>query len=99
LDNIDIRLLRVFVALSDAPGFADAELVLNPSQSTLSTHLAGQAIYDAAQKLFLDLGEFSRRVGSATGSLAGRLRHGASEGTFTCRSLGLQHIIRQFDGL
>ncbi|HXV30661.1 MAG TPA: LysR family transcriptional regulator, partial [Sinorhizobium sp.] len=40
LDNIDIRLLRVFVALVDANGFADAQLALNLSQSTLSTHLA-----------------------------------------------------------
>lgn len=40
LDNIDIRLLRVFVALADANGFADAQLALNLSQSTLSTHLA-----------------------------------------------------------
>jgi len=119
LDNIDIRLLRVFVALADARGFADAQLVLNLSQSTLSTHLAelekrigaqlclrgkqqfrlteaGQATYDAAQKLFLDLDEFNRRVGSATGSLAGRLRLGASDGTFTSRTLGLQHTIRRF---
>lgn len=119
LDNIDIRLLRVFVALVDARGFSDAQLVLNLSQSTLSTHLAelekrigaqlcfrgkqqfrvteaGQATYDAAQKLFLDLDEFTRRVGSATGSLAGRLRLGASDGTFTSRTLGIQHAIRHF---
>ncbi|RKE83365.1 LysR family transcriptional regulator [Rhizobium sp. AG855] len=119
LDNIDIRLLRVFVALADARGFADAQIVLNLSQSTLSTHLAelekrlgaqlclrgkqqfrlteaGQATYNAAQKLFLDLDEFTRRVGSATGSLAGRLRLGASDGTFTSKTLGLQHTIRRF---
>ncbi len=41
LDNIDIRLLRVFVALADAGGFAEAQIALNLSQSTLSTHLAG----------------------------------------------------------
>lgn len=40
LDNIDIRLLRVFVALADAGGFAEAQIALNLSQSTLSTHLA-----------------------------------------------------------
>ncbi|MBC7313472.1 MAG: LysR family transcriptional regulator [Rhizobium sp.] len=40
LDNIDIRLLRVFVVLADASGFSDAQLALNLSQSTLSTHLA-----------------------------------------------------------
>lgn len=40
LDNIDIRLLRVFVALADAGGFAEAQVALNLSQSTLSTHLA-----------------------------------------------------------
>ncbi|ANP90242.1 LysR family transcriptional regulator [Rhizobium leguminosarum] len=40
LDNIDIRLLRVFTALADADGFAEAQIALNLSQSTLSTHLA-----------------------------------------------------------
>ncbi|MFG1464726.1 LysR family transcriptional regulator [Xanthobacter sp. DSM 24535] len=40
LDNIDLRLLRVFVALAEAGGFADAQITLNLSQSTLSTHLA-----------------------------------------------------------
>ncbi|NEI32624.1 LysR family transcriptional regulator [Rhizobium leguminosarum] len=40
LDNIDIRLLRVFTALADANGFAEAQIALNLSQSTLSTHLA-----------------------------------------------------------
>ena len=40
LDNIDLRLLRVFVVLADAGGFADAQIALNLSQSTLSTHLS-----------------------------------------------------------
>lgn len=40
LDNIDIRLLRVFVALAESGGFAEAQVALNLSQSTLSTHLA-----------------------------------------------------------
>lgn len=40
LDNIDLRLLRVFVILADAGSFADAQIALNLSQSTLSTHLA-----------------------------------------------------------
>jgi DNA-binding transcriptional LysR family regulator len=40
LDNIDLRLLRVFVVLADANGFAEAQITLNLSQSTLSTHLA-----------------------------------------------------------
>ncbi|MDQ0392785.1 LysR family transcriptional regulator [Labrys monachus] len=40
LDNIDLRLLRVFVALVEAGGFSGAQIVLNLSQSTLSTHLA-----------------------------------------------------------
>jgi LysR family transcriptional regulator, transcriptional activator for bauABCD operon len=39
LDNIDLRLLRVFVVLADANGFAEAQITLNLSQSTLSTHL------------------------------------------------------------
>lgn len=40
LDNIDLRLLRVFVILAEAGSFADAQIALNLSQSTLSTHLA-----------------------------------------------------------
>jgi DNA-binding transcriptional LysR family regulator len=40
LDNIDLRLLRVFVTLVAAGGFADAQIALNLSASTLSTHLA-----------------------------------------------------------
>ena len=40
LDNIDLRLLRVFVTLAEAGGFAEAQIILNLSSSTLSTHLA-----------------------------------------------------------
>ena len=40
LDNIDLRLLRVFVTLAQEGGFQDAQIALNLSQSTLSTHLA-----------------------------------------------------------
>ncbi len=40
LDNIDLRLLRVFVVLAQEGGFHDAQIALNLSQSTLSTHLA-----------------------------------------------------------
>jgi DNA-binding transcriptional LysR family regulator len=40
LDTIDLRLLRVFITLVDAGGFAGAQIALNLSQSTLSTHLA-----------------------------------------------------------
>jgi DNA-binding transcriptional LysR family regulator len=40
LDNIDLRLLRVFVTLVEGGSFADAQIALNLSQSTLSTHLA-----------------------------------------------------------
>ncbi|MDB5524298.1 MAG: LysR family transcriptional regulator [Rhizobium sp.] len=119
LDNIDIRLLRVFVALADANGFADAQLALNLSQSTLSTHLAelekriggqlcqrgkqqfrltelGQATYDASMKLFRDMDDFTQRVGSATGSLSGRLRLGTSDGVFTSEFLGIQRAISAF---
>ncbi len=39
LDNIDLRLLRVFVAVVDARGFANAQIALNLSPSTLSTHI------------------------------------------------------------
>lgn len=39
LDNIDLRLLRVFVTLVESSGFKEAQIVLNLSQSTLSTHL------------------------------------------------------------
>ncbi|QIB36350.1 LysR family transcriptional regulator [Ancylobacter pratisalsi] len=40
LDNIDLRLLRVFLVLAEEGGFQDAQIALNLSQSTLSTHLA-----------------------------------------------------------
>jgi DNA-binding transcriptional LysR family regulator len=40
LDNIDLRLLRVFVALAEAGSFTGAQIALNLSQSTLSTHIA-----------------------------------------------------------
>ena len=40
LDNIDLRLLRVFVTLAEAGSFPAAQIALNLSQSTLSTHIA-----------------------------------------------------------
>ena len=40
LDTIDLRLLRVFIALADANGFPGAQITLNLSPSTLSMHLA-----------------------------------------------------------
>src|SRR5580704_7795315 len=40
LDNIDLRLLRVFTAVVEAHGFTEAQFALNLSASTLSTHLA-----------------------------------------------------------
>jgi len=40
LDNIDIRLLRVFVTLIESGGFGPAQIALNLSPSTLSTHLS-----------------------------------------------------------
>ena len=40
LDNIDLRLLRVFLTLVEAGNFSNALIALNLSQSTLSTHLA-----------------------------------------------------------
>lgn len=39
LDNIDLRLLRVFVTLAEAGSFSAAQIALNLSQSTLSTHI------------------------------------------------------------
>ena len=116
LDNIDLRLLRVFVVLADAGGFADAQITLNLSQSTLSTHLseletrigarlclrgrnkfrltdAGQATYDAARKLFLDIDDFHARVATTNIGITGRLKIGVSEGVFTSPQLGMQKII------
>ena len=40
LDNIDLRLLRIYTTLVEAGSFVDAVAVLNLSQPTLSTHLA-----------------------------------------------------------
>ncbi|WP_242012968.1 LysR family transcriptional regulator [Acetobacter sicerae] len=39
-DNIDLRLLRVFATLAETGSFSAAQITLNLSQSTLSTHLA-----------------------------------------------------------
>lgn len=39
LDNIDLRLLRVFVELAKAGSFSGAQIALNLSQSTLSIHI------------------------------------------------------------
>ena len=39
LDTIDIRLLRVFMALVEGGGFPAAQVALNLSQPTISTHL------------------------------------------------------------
>src|SRR5262245_33287816 len=40
LDNIGLRLLRVFLTVVEAHGFTEAQFALNLSTSTLSTHLA-----------------------------------------------------------
>ena len=40
LDNIDLRLLRIFVVLAEEEGFPGAQIALGLSQPTLSTHLA-----------------------------------------------------------
>ena len=50
LDNIDLRLLRVFVTLAEAGGFADAQIVLNLSSSTLSTAYARSGPNAASRK-------------------------------------------------
>lgn len=58
LDNIDLRLLRVFVTLAEAGSFSAAQIALNLSQSTLSTHLGalerrlGQPLCDRGRKGF-----------------------------------------------
>lgn len=58
LDNIDLRLLRVFVTLADSGGFAHAQIALNLSQSTLSTHLTalerklGESLCDRGRRGF-----------------------------------------------
>lgn len=40
LDNIELRLLHIFVVLAHAGSFPAAQIALNLSQSTLSTHIA-----------------------------------------------------------
>ena len=40
LSDIDLRLLRVFIAVAESGGFAAAELVLNINRSTISTHIS-----------------------------------------------------------
>lgn len=40
LNDIDLRLLRIFMAVAEFGGFAAAEIELNISRSTISTHIA-----------------------------------------------------------
>lgn len=80
LDNIDIRLLRVFVTLAEARGFAEAQVALNLSQPTLSTHLSelekrlgGQLCYRGRQQFRLT------ELGQATYEAALKLFRGLDE--------------------
>ena len=74
LDNIDLRLLRVFVTLAESGSFQAAQISLSLSQSTLSTHIAA-----LEQKLGGTLCERGRRgfrltpFGEATLQAATRL--------------------------
>ncbi len=40
LDTVDLRLLRVFVAVVEARGFTAAQTVLNVGASTISNHIS-----------------------------------------------------------
>ena len=40
LDNVDLRLLRIFATIVETGGFAGAQIALNLSQSTISTHMS-----------------------------------------------------------
>jgi DNA-binding transcriptional LysR family regulator len=40
LSDIDLRLLRVFIAVTESGGFAAAEIKLNINRSTISTHIS-----------------------------------------------------------
>jgi DNA-binding transcriptional LysR family regulator len=95
LDNIDLRLLRVFVVLVDAGGFSDAQITLNLSQSTLSTHLSALEKRIGSQLCFRGRHKFRLTdVGQATYDAARRLfsdiddfqsRIGAASGGITGR--------------
>lgn len=58
MDNIDLRLLRIFVTLVEAGNFTEAQAELNISQPTLSTHLStleqrlGNRLCDRGRKGF-----------------------------------------------
>lgn len=58
LDNMDLRLLRIFTTLVEAGGFTEAQVELNLSQPTLSTHLStleqrlGNRLCDRGRKGF-----------------------------------------------
>ncbi|EWY40750.1 LysR family transcriptional regulator [Skermanella stibiiresistens SB22] len=119
LDNIDLRLLRVFVTLADAGGFADAQILLNLSQSTLSTHLSalerklgaplcergrrgfrltefGEATYDAAKRLFVEIDAFQSRIGRDRVKLMGQLRIGIVDGVATSPELGIHGALSRY---
>jgi DNA-binding transcriptional LysR family regulator len=40
LSDIDLRLLRVFIAVTESGGFTAAEIKLNINRSTISTHIS-----------------------------------------------------------
>src|SRR5215813_8558763 len=50
ISDIDVRLLRVFVAIVECGGFAAAQAQLNITESTISTHM-----HDLEQRLGLRL--------------------------------------------
>jgi DNA-binding transcriptional LysR family regulator len=53
----------------------------------------GQATYEAATRLFIDVENFGHRIAATKGRLTGRLRLGIVDGVITSRELGLQHIL------
>lgn len=58
IEQIDLRLLRVFTTLVDYDGFEPTQIVLNISQSTLSSH-----IKELEERLGMRLCERGRRTG------------------------------------
>lgn len=95
LDTIDLRLLRVFSTLVDAGGFAGAQITLNLSQSTLSTHLAdlekrigGQLVVRGRKTFRLtDLGRATHEAANKLFLDVDEFRHrvGAANGRLTGR--------------
>jgi len=118
--DIELRQLRVFLAVVDCGGYTPAQSYLNMALPTISAHMSsletrigytlchrgrsafkltekGEIICDEARKLFLALEKFGGVAERIKGNLAGVLRIGMVDSTYTNDFFSLQKIISIFN--